>query len=83
MPRKSSTFTLERQMKNKWILIGVAFILMTINFLNADFSAYKQLSVADLLPVIAIALVIFLIKTGILSALLIGIKKLWEWLRRK
>ena len=70
-------------MKNKWILIGVAIILMTIIFLNADFSAYKQLSVADLLPVIAIALVIFLIKTGILSALLIGIKKLWEWLRRK
>ncbi len=83
MPRKSSTFTLERQMKNKWILIGVAIILMAINFLNADFSAYKQLSVADLLPVIAIALVIYLIKTGILSALLIGIKKLWEWLRRK
>ena len=70
-------------MKNKWILIGVAIILMAINFLNADFSAYKQLSVADLLPVIAIALVIYLIKTGILSALLIGIKKLWEWLRRK
>jgi hypothetical protein len=25
----------------------------------------------------------FLIKTGVLSALLIGIQKLWEWLRHK
>lgn len=70
-------------MKNKWILFGVAIVIMAINFLNADFSAYKQLSPADFLPVIVIALVSFLIKTGVLSALLIGIKKLWEWLRRK
>ena len=70
-------------MKNKWILFGVAIVLMAINLLNADFSAYKQLSLADLVPVIAIALTIFLIKTGVLSALLIGIKKLWQWLRRK
>ena len=70
-------------MKNKWILFGVAIVIMAINFLNADFSAYKQLSPADFLPVIVIALVSFLIKTGVLSALLIGIQKLWEWLRRK
>ncbi len=70
-------------MKNKWILFGVAIVLMAINFLNADFSAYKQLSPADIAPVIIIALVSFLIKTGVLSALLIGIKKLWEWIRNK
>lgn len=70
-------------MKTKWILFAVAIALMAINFLNADFSVYKQLSAADLLPVIAIVLVSFLIKTGVLSALLIGIKKLWQWLRRK
>ena len=70
-------------MKNKWILFGIAIVLMAINLLNADFSAYKQLSPTDLVPVIAIALVIFLIKTGVLSALLIGIKKLWKWLIRK
>jgi hypothetical protein len=70
-------------MKNKWILFGVAIVLMAINFLNADFTVYKQLSLADLVPIIAVALMIFLLKTGVLSALLIGIKKLWEWLRRK
>ena len=70
-------------MKNKWILFGVAIVLMAINFLNADFSAYRQLSPADLVPVIIIALVIFLLKTGVLSVLLIGIKKLWEWIKRK
>lgn len=62
-------------MKNKWILFAVAIVLMAINFLNADFSAYSQLTPADFLPVIIIALISFLIKTGLLSALLIGIKK--------
>lgn len=70
-------------MKNKWILFAVAIVLIAINFLNADFSAYKHLSPADFLPVIVIALVSFLIKTGVLSALLIAIKKLRERIMRK
>ena len=69
-------------MKNKWILFGVAIVLIAINLLNADFSAYQQLSPADFLPVIAIALVSFLIKTGVLSAILIELKKPWEKIRR-
>lgn len=70
-------------MKNKWILFAVALVLIAINLLNGDFSAYKQLSAVDLLPVIVIALVSFLIKTGFLSATVLGIKKLWEWFRKK
>ncbi len=70
-------------MKNKWILLAVAIVLMAINFLNADFSAYQQLSPADFAPVILITLVSFLIKTGVLSAVLIGIKKIWKWIRNK
>lgn len=69
-------------MKNKWILSGVAIVLMAINLLNTDFSAYRQLSPADLVPVAAIALVIFLVKAGVLSAPLIGLKRLWEKIRR-
>ena len=60
-------------MKNKWILFAVAIVLMAITFLRGDFSAYMQLTPADFLPVIAIALVSFLLKTGVLSAFLIGI----------
>lgn len=70
-------------MKNKWILFGAAIVLMAINFWNTDFSVYKQLSPADFLPVMVIALVSFLIKTGILSALFIGVQKLWNWITRK
>ena len=62
-------------MKNKWIF-AVAIVIMAINLLNADFSAYQQLSPADLWPVIAITLVSFLIKTGVLSLLILGIQKL-------
>ena len=68
-------------MKSKWILFGVVIVLMAVNILNADFSAYKQLSLTDFIPLVAITLVIFLIKTGFLSALLIGITKLWQWLK--
>lgn len=63
-------------MKNKWILLAVAIGILTINLINSDFSAFRQLSAADLLLVIAIALVSYLLKTGALSAVLIGIKKL-------
>jgi hypothetical protein len=71
------------RIKNKWILFGVAIVLIAINLLNVDFSAYQQLSLADFLPVIAITLVSFLLKAGVLSALLIGIKNLCQWLKRK
>lgn len=70
-------------MSNKWILFAVAIVLIVFNLINADFSAFVQLSPADFLPVIAIALLSFLIKTGVLSALVIGIKKLWERIKHK
>ena len=70
-------------MKSKWILFAVATVIIAINFLNADFSAYSQLSPTDFLPIIIVSFIIFLVKTGVLSALLIAIKKLWDWLRRK
>ena len=52
-------------------------------YLSKDFSAYKQLSAAGLIPVIGITVVIFLLKTGVLSALLIGLKKLWEQIKKQ
>ena len=70
-------------MKNKWILFGVAVVFIAINLLNTDFSAFQQLSPADFLPVGIVVLVSFLIKAGILSAILIGIKKLLEKIRHK
>lgn len=68
---------------SKWILFALALIIMAVNYLSKDFSAYKQLSAADLIPVIGITVVIFLLKTGVLSALLIGLKKLWEQIKKQ
>ena len=70
-------------MKNKWILFGVAVALTAINLLNGDFSVYRRLSPIDFWPVFVIALVSFSLKTGVMSALIIGIKKLWEKRKRK
>ena len=69
-------------MKNEWILFGVAISLILINIRNQDFSAYQHLSPKDFLPIIMIASVSFLIKTGVLSAILIGLKKLWKTVSR-
>ena len=67
----------------KWVLFAVALVIMAINYLSKDFSAYLQMSAADLAPVIVITAVIFLVKTGVLSAVLIGFKKLWERLKNQ
>ena len=69
--------------RSKWILFALALVIMAVNYLSKDFSAYKQLSAADLIPVIGITVVIFLLKTGVLSALLIGLKKLWEQIKKQ
>ena len=68
---------------SKWILFALALVIMAVNYLSKDYSAYKQLSAADLIPVIGITAVIFLLKTGVLSALLIGLKKLWEQIKKQ
>ena len=68
---------------SKWILFALALVIIAVNYLSKDFSAYKQLSAADLIPVIGITVVIFLLKTGVLSALLIGLKKLREQIKEQ
>jgi len=57
--------------------------MMVINFVTADFSVFADLSPLDFLPVIVISAVIFLIKTGVLSAILIGLNVFWDWILRK
>lgn len=61
-------------MKSKWIIFTVSIVIIAVNLLNTDFSVYQQLSPIDSLPIILITLVSILIKTGILSTLIVGIK---------
>ena len=67
----------------KWILFAVAATIMALNYLTKDLSAYKQLSPADLSPVIVITAVVFLLKAGALSAILIALKKLWDRIQKQ
>jgi len=71
------------KIKNKWLLAAAALIMLAITWLDNDFSAYRQLSPADLAPVLIITVIIFLVKTGVLSALLIFLKKMWERIQSK
>ena len=69
--------------KSKWIIFGISVAFIIYNLLRADCSAYNSLSGSDLLPVIAVTLASYLVKVIILSAIIIGIKKLVDWIRKK
>jgi hypothetical protein len=61
-------------------IASVAFIVIIL--LDNDFSQLRTLPKERLLPILLITLITFLIKAGILSAILIGLKKLWKWFRK-
>ena len=67
----------------KWPLLLAALIMLAATWLDTDLSAFSQLSPEALLPVILIAAVIFLAKTGALSLVLLGLRKLWNRVRKK
>lgn len=67
----------------KWPLLLAALIMLAATWLDTDLRAFSQLSPGDLLPVIRIAAVIFLAKTGALSLVLLGLRKLWNRIRKK
>ena len=67
----------------KWPLLLAALIMLAATWLDTDLSAFSQLSPGDLLPVILIAVVIFLAKTGALSLVLLGLRKFWNRIRKK
>ena len=69
--------------KSKWIIFGISAAFIVFNLLRADFSEYEGLSGSDLVPVIAVTLSSYLVKVIILSAIIIGIKKLVDWIRKK
>ena len=69
--------------KYRWILFISAVIMIAVNLSKADFSVYRQFSANELIPIAAITVVIFLLKTGILSGILIGLKELWQQFRKK
>ena len=68
---------------NKWILLVAALIMLAVTWLGKEPESLSQLSAGDLLPILAVSAVIFLVKTGVLSALLLLIKKLWDKFRKK
>ena len=62
----------------KWPLLLAALIMLAATWLDAGLHAFSQLSPEALLLVIRIAAVIFLAKTGALSLVLLGLRKLWN-----
>ena len=66
----------------KWPLAIAAAIMLAVTWLDNDHSSFQNLTPEEIAPVIVITAVIFLVKTGVLSAVLMGLKKLWDFLRQ-
>ena len=69
--------------KRKWPPLLAVLIMLAATWLDTDLRAFSQLSPEALLPVICITAVIFLVKTGALSLVLLGLRKLWNRIRKK
>jgi hypothetical protein len=68
---------------NKWILVLAALVIMAATWLGTDTQQLQQLSAGDLIPVLVVSAVIFLLKTGALSAVLLFLKKTLDHFRKK
>ena len=67
----------------KWLLATVSVVMILLLQLDNDPSALAALRGEDMLPVLAITGVVFLLKAGALSAVLMLVHKFITWLRGK
>ena len=57
--------------------------MLAVTWLNNDPDSLSSLSPEALLSVLILTAVIFLLKTGTLSLVLLGLRKLWNRIRKK
>lgn len=69
-------------LKKKWLVLGAALIMLMFTLRDFNFSDFKKLSFEDILPIIILTAIIFLLRTSLLSAILIGVQKLWKKLNK-
>ena len=74
---------MKENLKKKWPLLLAALIMLAVTRLNNDPDSLSSLSPEALLPVLILTAVIFLLKTGTLSLVLLGLRKLWNRIRKK
>ena len=74
---------MKENLKTKWPLLVAALIMLAVTWLNKDPEALSNLSAEAILPIVILTVVIFLLKTGVLSLALLGLRKLWHWIFKK
>lgn len=69
--------------ENKWPLFLAALVMMALSWADTDLSALRELQPQALAPVLIITAAVFLLKTGALAAVLLVLKKAWNWIKNK
>lgn len=70
----------KKKSKIPQILLAVALLVLAWLIPSGEGGS---LNAENLLPVAVISLAIFLLKAGAFSLALLGLKKLWKWIRKK
>ena len=68
--------------KKRLILIA-ALIMMFFSLKDFNFSQLGQMEFKDILPIIVLTTFVFVLRAGIVSIILLSIRKLWSKLRKK
>ena len=62
----------------KWLVLIAALIMLAISLKDFNFSQLEKLSFQDVLPIIVLTAGIFLLRTSLLSVILLCLQKLWR-----
>ena len=74
---------MKEKLKTKWPLLAAALIMLAVTWLNRDPDTLSNLSPEAILPILILTAVVFLVKTGVLSLVLLGLRKLLNRIRKK
>lgn len=70
-------------LKKRWLVLIAALIMLSFSLQDFDLSQLEKLELKDMFPIILLTVVIFLLRTSILSIVLLGIQKVWKRLTKK
>lgn len=74
---------MKQEINKKWLVLIAALAMLSFTLKDADFKQLEAFTWKDILPILFIAAIIFLLKTSILSVVLLAVKKVWDRLTKK
>lgn len=72
----------KQTLTKKWLVVIVIVLMLALTLKDVDANQLESFTIKDMLPLFVITAVIFILKTSVLSMLLLAIRKLWHKLSK-